>query len=271
MNCGITGHRGILGKYFIKRFSNLNFIKYYGDINDKKKLKKWILKNDFKHLFHFAAIVPVHEVKKKYKLAKKTNYNAVKNIVDILKKKAEPVWFFFSSTSHVYGYSDKKFNELNKTRPINDYGRLKLLAENYIRSKLKNSNVNFCIGRIFSFTHFEQSNNFFFPGILKKNRNKHFLEKINTLRDFIDIRDICDALKFLMNNKCCGTFNIASGKNINLQNIFLYFHKNYKKYYIKAPPKKNILANIKKITKQGWKPQYDIYDSLSIFKKNKFI
>ena len=110
MYCAITGHRGVLGKYFISNSKNLKFKKYYGDINNKKKITEWILSNNFDYLFHFAAVVPIKEVKDNYKRAKKTNYIAVKYIVDALKKKNKAAWFFFSSTSHVYGFSDKKFN-----------------------------------------------------------------------------------------------------------------------------------------------------------------
>ena len=109
MHCGITGHTGVLGKYFINSSKKLKFSKYFGDINNKKKITEWILNNNFDYLFHFAAVVPIEEVKKNYKLAKKTNYEAVKYIVDALKKKKKPIWFFFSSTSHVYGFSHKKF------------------------------------------------------------------------------------------------------------------------------------------------------------------
>lgn len=270
MNCAITGHTGVLGKYFVNSSKNLKFIKYFGDINNKKKITKWILSNNFDYLFHFAAVVPIKRVKDNYKLAKKTNYIAVKYIVEALKKKKKPIWFFFSSTSHVYGFSHKKFTELSKTRPINQYGKLKLLAEKYIDTKLKNTNINYCIGRIFSYTYFTQSRDFFIPSIFQKKNIKNFsLDKINTLRDFIDLRDICRAIKFLMKKKVNGFFNIASGKSVNLLKIYLLINKNVK-YNLKIKKtKNNILANIDKIKNIGWYPRYNLCDILENFiKKN---
>ena len=268
MHCGITGHRGVLGKYFINNSKKLKFIKYFGDINNKKKITEWILTNDFDCLFHFAAVVPVKEVKNNYKLAKRTNYTAVKHIVDALKKKNKPIWFFFSSTSHVYGFSDERFNELSKTKPINKYGKLKLLAEKYITFKLRGTKIVFCIGRIFSYTHFSQSNNFFVPSIFnKKIKNNNFLKKINTLRDFVDLRDICSAVRLLMTQKCCGIFNIASGNAVNLQKIFFLINKNNKKYFINNFPRNNIIADINKIKGFGWFPKYNIFNILKNFKK----
>ena len=245
----------------------LKFKKYFGDISNKKKITEWILCNNFDYLFHFAALVPVKEVKENYKLAKKTNYIAVKYIVDALKKKNKPIWFFFSSTSHVYGFSNKKFNEWSKKKPRNKYGKLKLLAEKYIESKLKKTNITFCIGRIFSYTHFRQSSNFFIPSIYNKEpNNKNYMKKINTLRDFVDIRDICNAIRFLMKKNSCGVYNIASGKIINLQKLFYLIKKNSNKTYFKKSPINNIIANINKIKKIGWRPRFGIRDILRNFK-----
>ena len=268
MHCGITGHTGVLGKYFINSSKKLKFNKYFGDINNKKKISKWILDNNFDCLFHFAALVPIKKVNSNYKLAKKTNYIAVKFIVDALKKKKKPIWFFFSSTSHVYGFSNKKLKESNKTKPINQYGKLKLLAEKYIENNLKDSNIKFCIGRIFSYTHFTQSKDFFFPSILKKKMKKNCsFDKINTLRDFVDLRDICSAIRFLMKKKINGVFNIASDKKVNLLNIYLMLNKNIRYNFKTTKPKNNILANINKIKNMGWYPQYNIFDILENFKK----
>ena len=267
MHCGITGHTGVLGKYFINSSKRLKFNKYFGDVNNKKKITEWILSNNFDYLFHFAAVVPIKEVKKNYKLAKKTNYEAVKYIVDALKKKNKPIWFFFSSTSHVYGFSHKKFNELSKKKPTNNYGKLKLLAEKYIESKLKRTNITFCIGRIFSYTHFRQSSNFFIPSVYNKETNtKNYMDKINTLRDFIDIRDICAAIRFLMIKKSNGIFNIATGKEVNLQKILYLIKKKNQKNFSKKLPKKNITADINKIKEIGWRPRFGIIDILRNFK-----
>ena len=94
MICGITGHKGVLGSSFIKSYKTIKFIKYNGDICNKKNITTWILKKKFEYLLHFAAIVPIKKVKKNYKLARKTNYKAVKYIVDALKKKIFQFGFF---------------------------------------------------------------------------------------------------------------------------------------------------------------------------------
>ena len=213
--CGITGHTGVLGSNFVKKNPNIKFIRFKDDLSKKKHIKIFISKNSFDCFCHFGAVVPTNKVKSNFEYAKKVNHESTIHIVKELKKKKKNIWFFFSSSSHVYGYSDKKLKETDKTKPINEYGKLKVLSENFLKKNVKNSNVKLCIGRIFSFTHKNQNKSFFVPAVLSGNSRP-----VNTYRDFIDIRDICDVIKLLMVEKKTGVFNIASGKKINLLKIF---------------------------------------------------
>ena len=43
-----------------------------------------------------------------------------------------------------------KINETSPTIPSSNYGKTKLLAENYLINRLKNSKIELCVGRIFS-------------------------------------------------------------------------------------------------------------------------
>lgn len=261
ITCGITGHSGVLGSSFIKYNSDIKFIKFNKDLSKKNEIKKWIKDNSFDYFLHLGAVVPTYEVNKNYDYARKVNYISTINIVNELKKQNKKIWFFYSSSSHVYGYSNKKLNERSKTNPINQYGELKLLSEKIIKKKLKNTKIKFCIGRIFSFTHPRQHKSFFIPSVFK---NKAKIS--NTLRDFIDVRDICRIIRILIDKKKTGVFNIASGSKINLSKISEIILK--KKIFYNSIPQNNIFADITKIKKLGWKPEYNIYDIISNFKKN---
>ena len=130
-----------------------------------------------------AAIVPTKKVLKKYKLAKKVNFNGTKNIIDILiQSKKRISWFFFASTSHVYAFSKNKIKETNKIKPISKYGKTKLFAENYIINKLTKNNIKFCIGRIFSI--YDNKNSDFFVSNLKK---KCLTKKIKSFYQILTI------------------------------------------------------------------------------------
>jgi nucleoside-diphosphate-sugar epimerase len=267
MNCAITGSSGVLGSYIIQKNPKVNFLKFKGDITNKKEITNWILKKNFDVFLHLAAIVPTSEINKNYIKAKKINYDGTKNIVDALLLKKN-IWFFYASSSHVYASSSNKIRENSKLKPITLYGKLKYLSELYILKKLEKSKINYCIGRIFSFTCFTQKESFLVPSIFKKNKTTSsslvVFKNTNHFRDFVSIGDINRAIFFLLKKKSTGIFNIGSGKKINLN----FLVKKICKIFNNIPVFKNnhkityLVANIEKIKKLGWRPKDNINDIL---------
>lgn len=267
MNCAITGSSGVLGSYIIQKNPKVNFLKFKGDITNKKEITNWILKKNFNVFLHLAAIVPTSEINNNYVKAKKVNYDGTKNIVDALLLKKN-IWFFYASSSHVYSSSLNKIRENSKLKPITLYGKLKYLSELYILKKLEKSKINYCIGRIFSFTYFGQKESFLVPSIFKKNKIRRnslvVFKNTNHFRDFVSIGDINRAIFFLLKKKATGIFNIGSGKKINLN----FLVKKICKIFNNIPVFKNnhkityLVANIEKIKKLGWRPKDNINDIL---------
>ena len=264
---GLTGSTGVLGSYIVRNFKNFHFDCFKGDITKKKDLRNWLKNKKFDGIFHLAAIVPVDQVNKNYKKALKVNYEGTKNLVDEVIKQNTCKWFLFSSTSHVYGFSRNKIKENFKPRPINLYGKTKLMAEKYLQKKTKK--ISICIVRIFSYTHRKQNNKFLVPSILRKikmKKNQKF-DTLNHLRDFIHISDINTAFQLLFNKRGFGIFNIASGKSIKISIIAQYFAKKFKtKTFIKETKiETSHRASIEKIKKLGWKPKKNFYNILKDF------
>jgi nucleoside-diphosphate-sugar epimerase len=149
------------------------------------------------------------------------------------------------------------------------------MSEFYILEKLEKSKINYCIGRIFSFTHFKQKESFFVPSIYKKNTftSNSFITFKNTnhFRDFISVSDINRAIFFLLKKKVTGIFNIGSGNKINL-NLLV---KKICKIFNNTPVFKNnnkityLVANIEKIKKLGWRPKDNINDILENYNFKK--
>ena len=105
LRCGITGSSGNLGKNFLKVNKNFIYIKFKGNISNKKQVYQWIKKNKFDILIHFAALVSTLKVNSNYKKAFNTNVNGTKYLVDaVIKHKKNISWIFFSSTSHIYPF-----------------------------------------------------------------------------------------------------------------------------------------------------------------------
>ena len=268
-NLGITGHTGVLGSEFIKYNSSRKFIKFRGDITKKKDISAWLRKKNINYLFHFAAVVPTSIVKSNFDYANKVNFIGTKYLVDECLKSKKIKWFFFASTSHVYGFSRGKIKETKKTRPISKYGQTKLRAENYIVRSFRRKKLPYCIGRIFSFTHKKQSGDFVIPSIMKRIKKEIYtFENVNHYRDFISTKDICTAINILYNNKSYGIYNIGSGKKILISDIIkIITRKNNKKLVLKNNAKKTCLvADINKMKKLKWNPKKNIKEIINDFK-----
>ena len=259
---GITGHTGVLGREFIKKNKNLNFIKFKGDITKKNDVKKWFQKNPIDIVVHLAAVVPTNIVKKKINYAKKVNYTGTKLLVDEAVKYKKIKWFFYSSTSHVYKYSKNKISENSTIKPISKYGLTKLKGEKYIQKKL-NRKIPFCIGRIFSFTSVHQKKPFVIPSIVDKAKLKKKLTLFNNtnhLRDFLCVSDVCEAIKILIDKKSTGIYNIGSGNKTLISDIIKLIFSKYKKNYLINNNSKQtcLVSNNSKIKKLNWKPTKNI-------------
>jgi nucleoside-diphosphate-sugar epimerase len=263
MNCGITGHTGALGQEFIKNNKNIKFIKFHGDLTNKKEVEFWVKKNTFNIFLHFAAVVPTKFVNENYLYTKKVNIDGSKNLINSLYKynKETLEWFFFSSTSHVYNFKKKKITEKDKVSPISKYGKTKLLAERLLLKK----NFNICVGRIFSFTHRSHNNQYLIPSLYKKinnSKNKKIkLDNLNHNRDFLDLSDICYAITTLMKKRKVGIYNICSSKKINLKVIAMYIARKRKilcEFNDKTFKSTNHIGDNKKLLRLGWKPKKNL-------------
>ena len=256
--CGITGSKGVLGSEIIKS-KKFKFIKFNGDITKKKEVNEWVKSNSFDLMIHLAAIVPVKKVIQEYNKAKKVNYCGTKNLINsIIKYETGLKWFFFASSSHVYNFNKSKIKETKKTAPISKYGRTKVMAENYIINKMKNKkNINFCIGRIFSFFSKRQSEDYLVPSlknrILNSNNKLIILKNLNQYRDFIRVEKIIKIIFFLYSKNYSGTINIASGKKTFLKTVAKKINKNKKKIkFVDRKISYSLLGNIDKLKKLGF-------------------
>ncbi len=252
LKIGITGSTGSLGKELISQ-NKCKFVKFKGNICFKKQVKAWFRKNQFDAIIHLAAIVPIKKVNENKKKALEVNFKGTKYIVDeILRYKIN--WLFFSSTSHVYSSSKKKISEKFKLKPISYYGKTKKMAENYISKKLRNTNIRYCIGRIFSTTNKNQKRNYLVPDLknkIKNSKKQIFLENLNHYRDFISMEDISKIIYLLLKNKYQGTINLGTGNPTYLKDIAKKISKKYKKkiYFIDNKKATYLVADIKNLKK----------------------
>ena len=277
----ITGHTGVIGSNFIRLFPENNYIRCKIDIRDKKKVFSLIKNNNFDLFIHLAAIVPIKKVESNLKHSYDVNFIGTKNIIDaFIKFKKKNFWFFYSSTSHVYGSrtSSIPYVESDKVKPFNYYAKTKIYSEKYILNKLKSEKIKFCIGRIFSFTDLNQGTSFFIPSVFKKIMSKKIkkftLQNSNSSRDFIHVEEIVKSISLLYKKNSRGIFNICSGKYYTLKEIVLKIKKlcksNKKIIFLKSS-KKNIIGNVNKLKNQiNKKPKSNIDKVLKKYWENKY-
>ena len=169
-------------------------------------------------------------------------------------------------------FKKKKISEKINADPITKYGKTKLVAENVLLKE----RLNICIGRIFSFTHKSHQDSYLIPSIYKKIKQSNgklvIFENLNHFRDFLDLEDICDAIKILMKKKKTGVYNICSSKKVNLKKIATYLAKK-KKIQYKFKKKKykitTLIGENKKLKSLGWKPKKNIDFILDSYLKEK--
>lgn len=264
---GLTGSTGLLGQSLKKKLRKLNNYKlncYKGDITNKSQLKKWFKVNSFCYVIHLAAIVPVKKVNKNINFAKKVNIGGTKNIINEINKKKSIKWFFFSSSSHVYQFDNKKVRETSIKKPFSIYGKTKLEAEKFIEKKI-NKKIKFCVGRIFSLEGKNKAKSYFLPGLLKKIRKNKVIEiDLNQFRDFIHVDDVAEAVVILLKKEQVGIYNIASGKKTKFYELINLFSKLLKrKIKFKNTVSKvsnSSYANIYKIKKAiNWKVKKKVF------------
>lgn len=81
-------------------------------------------------------------------------------------------------------------------------------------------------------------------------------------RDFINVCDVCNSIVLFMNNKKAGIYNVGSGvaySPLNIAKIISGLLKlKLKIEYSNKLSKNSFCADIKKISKIGWKQKYTL-------------
>ena len=228
---GLTGFSGILGKSLSSLYSKkkkYRIYKYRHNILNKKEVFNWIEKNQFNVIIHLAALVPTKKVNKNFSLSKKINIQGTQNLIDgINKLQKESLYFLFSSTSHVYNFNLKKNSESSKIFGISKYGKTKIAAEKYVRTRL--NKTDYCIARISSLVSEKQTDNFFLPNLVRKGKSKNIIrfKNSNVVRNFIHVSDVSKILLKLIEKRVIGTINVSTSERTHFKKLFVLLSKKY--------------------------------------------
>ena len=301
----ITGSSGYIGSEIANYLEKKN-IKYVGIdnhvyssskniINKKKhfkldisnnKIGELIRKNKITTIIHCAALSYVLDAEKNKKKYIQNNIRKTKKFIDLCKN-LNVKNFIFLSSSNVYSENLKIFSEKNLIKPINLYGKTKVIIEKYLQTlnfksliilrlfnvvgmtkkfhvyKFKGINYQ----RLF-FKLANQQSNFHINYKMIKNK-KNFPK-----RDFIDIKDVSFVISKFLNKikskRINKTFNLGSGVATSVIDICKAFNVN-DNIKLKKTSKKELSitkANISKIKNfLSWRPKVKIKDSVKSTQK----
>ncbi len=183
-----------------------------GDLTDLSNLKKIIQKYNPEFIYHFAAYGTTPAFQKDSETMLSVNVNGILNLIEA----AKGIPIINIGTSSEYGLKKEAMLESNSCNPDNFYGKTKLLQTLYCKE------LGIPTLRIFSaYGPWEESTRLI-PVLINAKLKGEKLHLINSVRDYIYIDDVINALikateKY---SKIKGEIiNIGSGKQKSMKEI----------------------------------------------------
>lgn len=200
-----------------------------------------------------------------------SNYKFVKKIVNLIVKSNKKKTLVHISSCAVYGkfFHDNKYKKINintKTSPVSFYSITKLLADEYIISKMRLNNCNYIIIRPSQIVgkNMKAAGYINLVKFIKKKIFFYIQTKL-AIRNYVSIEDFCNFILYIIKNKRRNYITIVS-QNISLKNIVEYVQSKAKKKYspLTLPKKPIILIQFFiKIFYKGFPLTKGIIDGLS--------
>jgi len=189
MKIAITGHKGKIGSYFVKRYG-LPFLDC--DIRNKLNIRTELDKIKPDIILHFAAMTDVDKCEKNGKEAFEINVRGTLNLLELFTGS----YFIYMSTDHVFDGQRWWFNcprEHHDPKPINNYGFTKWQGE--------------VTGAMFSVSNFKiiRSSKIFSYASLSKTIDNLLCSKPQVFpnfirRSFMHIKHFADSVMYYIDN-----------------------------------------------------------------------
>ncbi len=245
-----------------------------GDILDLEKLKE--VTKDVEIIYHLAADPDVrksyYEPIQNFEIDARGTLNVLEAArINNVKK------FIFSSSSVVYGNAEMPTSENAPIRPISNYGAAKASSENYMMSYSNLYGIKCLALRYANIIGPKLTHGIIFDFYNKLKNNKNELEILGDgtqKKSYLHVKDCVSATIFAAEkiNKKFDVFNVGSEEQISVKEIADLIVKemglqdiNYKftggnTGWPGDIPK--MLLSIEKLKSIGWKPTYNIRESI---------
>lgn len=225
-------------------------------------------------IVHLAGIPSLQESKQSNVEVFSANVLPTQWLLSALQFEEHPCHFIFASTGIIYGDQAKPMGESSPVNPKNNYGLSKLLGEVAINYFQKSSPQHaFTIIRPSVVYGEDQKGDMFIPSLVNsiKAKKPFAMTKGEQYRDFIHVKDLCDAIQALIQKRMTGTYNVSSGEKIQLREVAEFVAKVSGRPELlelgKIPYRKNevwnyALNNAKLQADTNWRPSRDLLNEL---------
>ncbi len=298
MNILVTGGCGFIGSHLTDRLlerghrvsvidnlstgniANLNkkAVLYKIDIRDDENVGQVFDKEQPEVVFHLAAQINVRKSEEDPYLDTDININgSLKIIKNFLRVERRKKFVFASTGGAIYGDTDiLPTPETVEPFPLCPYGISKLAVEKYLFYFSMFYNLKFVVlryGNVYGPRQNAQAEagviSIFSNNILDKKTPVIFGDGEQT-RDFVYIDDIVNANITVMDNDVNGIFNVGTGKETSVNQVFDYLKKasglNLNKRHAeprKGEIKRSCISPAKLIRLTGWHPSVEIKEGIS--------
>jgi UDP-glucose 4-epimerase len=172
---------------------------------------------------HLAALHFIPAVDEAPELAQSINVDGTRNVLDAARA-YPPTRLVFASTAAVYANIPEPLTEELEPAPIDVYGRTKLAGEELVEAFAAETSVDCVSARLFNVMGPRETNPHVLPEIVEQLRGGATTLELGNLdpqRDFVDARDVAEALTLLLEHREPGvaTYNVGSGRSTSVADI----------------------------------------------------
>ena len=247
-------------------FHNIN-------ICNKKKLEKIFKLYNISKIFHLAANSDISKSMSDYNIDLKNTFLTTVNLLNFAKK-YRIKFFFFASSSAIYGDLDLKLNEnTGSLSPISLYGSAKLASEAYIATYANSFGLKSLIFRFPNVVGPNLTHGVIYDFIMKLRNNNKVLQVLgdgNQKKPYLHVVDLINAIFLTIKNfpadKNIEIYNVSGVGSTTVKSIAKYVVNKYGTLNTKIRYQDNKFGwlgdiqkfqyDTKKIKQIGWKPLY---------------
>ncbi len=226
----ITGHKGFVGKYFMKKYQEHEIVGI--DLKDGNDCRDFFKTDDSKFdlIIHLAAIVGGRATIEGSPLSVATDLSIDAEMCQwALRTKPSRVIYFSSSAAYpislqtsAYKLKEQDIDLSNVQNPDMTYGWAKLTGE-YCLQFLESAGIKVSVFRPFSGYGTDQDLDYPFPSFI--DRAKRMVDPFeiwgdgNQVRDFIHIHDIVEAVDTAIREDILGPVNLGWGRPTSFNDL----------------------------------------------------